>query len=511
MLVAEGALDDLFEFAIVGRGDVVADAVRGEDGECAVGVVDEDQVRAADELAVDAAGAEEFDELAEGAGGARVFEVRREVEADAHGGCGDGLAPVEEGGGGVFGAFEGLGVVEVGVADALDDGPGGDIEAQLARDVVEAVDDLVFLVGDDADAGVLGDEVGFESGWDHGPSGARSLGRLPRCEAKTRQPSGVPEGAPETAAGVGVARGGAARSLALLAKDIKIAHSVFAMPFAVLGACAAWVLTFDAGRTWVGLAGRLALVVACMVLARSWAMLFNRLADRAIDAKNARTKGRVIASGAVSRSAGWGVAIACAIGFVGVCALFQVFFENPWPLYLSVPVLAWIGFYSLTKRFTSWCHVFLGGALAASPVAAGIAMDPASVVQVPMLWWIAGFVLLWVAGFDVIYALQDEEFDRREGLKSMPAKVGAERAVWISRGMHAMAMVCLLAAWTSVDRLGAIFGVGVGLAGLLLVVEQVILQRRGMKGLDVAFFTVNGVVSCVLGTLGVVDLFVDWG
>lgn len=327
----------------------------------------------------------------------------------------------------------------------------------------------------------------------------------------TRQPSDVQEGAAETAANEGVRRGGAARSLALLAKDIKIAHSVFAMPFAILGACAAWTLTSGEGRTAMGLVGRLALVVACMVLARSWAMLFNRLADWAIDAKNARTKGRVIASGEVSRTAGWGVALACAAGFVGVCALFKVFFANPWPLYLSVPVLAWIGFYSLTKRFTSWCHVFLGGALAASPVAAGIAVDPVSVVNVPMLWWIAGFVLLWVAGFDVIYALQDEEFDRGAGLKSMPAKLGAKGAVLVSRVMHAMAMVCLLAAWTSVARFGPIFGVGVALAGLLLVVEQIILQRRGLRGLDMAFFTVNGVVSCVLGTLGVVDLFVDWG
>lgn len=303
-------------------------------------------------------------------------------------------------------------------------------------------------------------------------------------------------------------RGGVARVVALLAKDIKIAHSVFAMPFAILGACAAWVLTFDEARTGAGLAGRLGLVVACMVLARSWAMLFNRLADREIDARNARTKARVIASGAVSRAAGWAAAIGCAAGFVGVCALFKVFFANPWPLYLSVPVLAWIAFYSLTKRFTAWCHVFLGGALAASPVAAAIAMDPSSVVNVPMVWWIAGFVLMWVAGFDVIYALQDEEFDRGAGLKSMPAKLGAKGAVLVSRVMHLMAMVCLLAAWTSVARFGAIFGVAVGLAGVLLVVEQVILQRRGLKGLDMAFFTVNGVVSCVLGTLGVVDLFV---
>lgn len=321
----------------------------------------------------------------------------------------------------------------------------------------------------------------------------------------------MPEGDEDISVGDGAKRRGVGQALGLLAKDIKIAHSVFAMPFAILGACAAWVLTTGEGRTATGLAGRLALVVACMVLARSWAMLFNRLADWNIDAKNARTKGRVIASGAVSRTAGWGVAIGCALGFVGVCALFNVFFTNPWPLYLSVPVLAWIAFYSLTKRFTSWCHVFLGGALAASPVAAGIAMDPVSVVNVPMLWWIAGFVLLWVAGFDVIYALQDEEFDRGAGLKSMPARLGARGAVMASRVMHAMAMVCLLAAWTSVARFGPIFGVGVGLAGLLLLTEQVILQRRGLKGLDMAFFTVNGVVSCVLGTLGLVDLFVDGG
>ncbi|MBX3407647.1 MAG: putative 4-hydroxybenzoate polyprenyltransferase [Phycisphaeraceae bacterium] len=290
--------------------------------------------------------------------------------------------------------------------------------------------------------------------------------------------------------------------LALAAADIKIAHSIFALPFAVLGA----FMARPEGSSWQRFAGQLAIVVACMVLARTWAMLVNRLADRDIDAANPRTQRRVIASGRLSARDGLLVALACAAGFIACAALFWVFFANFWPLALSVPVLVWIAFYSFTKRFTALCHVFLGGALAASPLAAAIAIDPGFIGASAALWLLAGMVLLWVAGFDVIYALQDVEFDRSTGLHSVPARLGPIGAIWVSRLLHAGAFALLCLAARAEPRFGPVFGIAVAAVGVLLVVEHVVLAKRGKAGLDMAFFTINGIVSCVLGAAGVVDL-----
>lgn len=295
--------------------------------------------------------------------------------------------------------------------------------------------------------------------------------------------------------------------LRLAAADIKLAHSVFAMPFAILAA----FLARPESTPWTRFAGQLALVVVCMVLARSWAMLFNRLADRRLDMANPRTARRVLAAGAISSRDGWLIAFGCAIGFLGACALFLVFFQNPWPLALGVPVLGWIAVYSLTKRFTALCHVFLGGALAASPLAAALAVHPPAMLAMPVLWLLAGMVLLWVAGFDVIYALQDIEFDRAVKLHSIPAKLGVGGAVWVSRGLHlgAFALLVLAASFVGREtRFGPIFMVAVALVGVLLISEHVVLAKRGQAGLDMAFFTLNGVVSCVLGAAGVTDLFI---
>ena len=287
------------------------------------------------------------------------------------------------------------------------------------------------------------------------------------------------------------------------AADIKLAHSVFAMPFAVLGA----FLARDAGAGWGRFGGQLALVVACMVLARSWAMLFNRIADRRYDALNERTRRRAIPSGRLGRSQAWGVALGCAGLFVAATSGFLVFFGNPWPLILSAPVLAWVAFYSLTKRFTALCHVFLGGALAASPLAAAIAVDPAALAHTP-LWLLAGMVLAWVAGFDVIYALQDVDFDRASGLRSIPARLGWRGALWVSRGLHLAAWGFLAAAVGAEPRFGALSWAAAGVVWFLLVTEHLVLVRRGRAGLDVAFFTLNGLVSCVLGAAGSLDLCV---
>lgn len=294
----------------------------------------------------------------------------------------------------------------------------------------------------------------------------------------------------------------------LAAADIKLAHSVFALPFAILGAfLAAWRIGPPA--SWSRLAWQLALVVVCMVLARTWAMLFNRLADRRYDVENPRTARRVIASGRLSVRQGWTAALVAAGGFVLGAAGFWFFFDNPWPPILAVPVLAWIAFYSLTKRFTILCHVFLGGALAASPLAAAIAIDPAT-LHAPTVWFIAGMVLCWVAGFDIIYAMQDIDFDRRTGLSSIPARLGPGRGLWVARVLHVIALAILMLAWRSDARFGAVFLIGITATAALLVLEHAILIRndtpRTGKGLDMAFFTVNGVVSCVLGLAGCIDI-----
>lgn len=289
--------------------------------------------------------------------------------------------------------------------------------------------------------------------------------------------------------------------LAIAAGDIKLSHSVFALPFAVLGA----VLARRAGSAWSEFAGQLALVVLCMIFARTWAMLINRLADARFDAANPRTARRAVASGRLRRVDALVIALGCAAGFCGAAGLFTVFFGNPWPPLLAVPVLGWLALYSFAKRFTALCHLLLGTALAISPLAAALAVRPAALTDTPALWWLSGMVTLWVAGFDIIYALQDTEFDRATGLRSVPAGLGPRGAVWISRLLHAGAAGCLAGASLADARFGVIFGAAVVLAASLLVVEHAVLSRRGMAGLPMAFFTLNGVVSCVVGGLGVLD------
>ena len=305
-------------------------------------------------------------------------------------------------------------------------------------------------------------------------------------------------------------------SLRLAAMDIKLAHSVFALPFALLAA----FLARDEHGSPARFAAQLGLVVVCMVCARTFAMLVNRLADRRWDAMNPRTHRRVIASGRLSVGRAAVVTLAAAGAFVLACAGFWAAFGNPWPILFSLPTLVWIAFYSFTKRFTVLCHFFLGGALALSPLAAAIAVRPGALAEwAPSgsiqytgfgvgatLALLSGMVLLWVAGFDIIYALQDVEFDRAARLSSIPARLGPRGAIWVSRALHALAFGLLVLAGASSWKLGWLFDSAVGLVGVLLVIEHAVLATRGKAGLDMAFFTLNGVVSCALGVAGIIDL-----
>lgn len=286
--------------------------------------------------------------------------------------------------------------------------------------------------------------------------------------------------------------------------DIKIAHTVFALPFAVLGAFLALGGLGEAH--WGRFAGQLGLIVACMFFARTWAMLVNRLADRRFDAANPRTEGRALASGRLGVPQAVMVAAMAGVGFVGCCALFWWVFGNSWPIMLSVPTLGWIALYSFTKRFTWLSHFFLGGALAASPIAAAIAVEPEALSHMPALWLIAAMVLTWVAGFDVLYALQDIDYDRSAGLHSVPEKFGWRRSLWISRTLHLLSAGLLIGALLIEPRFGAVFSVGIAMVLALLAAEHMVLARRGLAGMPMAFFTINGVVSIALGLLGSVDL-----
>ncbi len=291
-----------------------------------------------------------------------------------------------------------------------------------------------------------------------------------------------------------------------VASDIKLAHSVFAMPFAVL---AAFMAAAPEGLAppWPRFTGQLALVVLAMVLARTVAMMANRLLDRDVDRRNPRTAGRALPSGRLTTRQATAVIVASGLAFVAVCAGFLAGYGNPWPLVLAVPVLGWISVYPLLKRVSALCHLYLGSSLALSPLAAALAIDPAALAQ-PALWLLAGMVLAWVAGFDVIYALQDVDVDRAEGLHSMPAWLGVRGALVVSRVLHAAAAVALaLAAWID-PRFGPIFAAAVAIVIVLLVLEQATVRRWGTTRLALTFFTLNGVISCVLGAAGVVDVLV---
>jgi len=322
--------------------------------------------------------------------------------------------------------------------------------------------------------------------------------------------------------------------LAIAAKDIKLAHSVFALPFALLGAFIAFAPLVNSAlyvpvpvtpgapqpswSPWRWFAGNLALVVVCMVAARTFAMLVNRFVDRRIDAENPRTAKRAFAAGKLRhRDAVIMLAASVSLFTLGTAG-FGAFYGNWLPLFAGPFVLAWLAFYSYTKRFTFLCHLVLGVALALSPIAAAGAIGGLPLVafwphesfgwfeQVADLYLLAAFVACWVAGFDVIYAMQDETFDRAKGLHSIPARLGTRGAAWISRALHAIGLLCLWRAASVSDPLGLSFALATGLTAGLLVTEHVVLAVRGHAGIPMAFFTLNGVIAIVLGAAGIIDI-----
>ena len=292
--------------------------------------------------------------------------------------------------------------------------------------------------------------------------------------------------------------------IAAVARDIKLSHSVFALPFAVLATFLATAWSASDGR--LPSAVQLILIIGCMVMARTAAMTMNRWADAATDARNPRTLQRALPSGQIRPALMLAVAIGSSLTFIALCSGFWIMDQNPWPILLSPLMLAYLIAYSFTKRFTCLCHFVLGSALALSPMAAVMAIDPPYLIQAPP-YLLALMVLCWVAGFDIIYALQDTEVDRAQGLFSVPARFGQLVALRTSRVLHLIAGTALIATWWYSPHLGTFFLIAsIGTISLLILEHALVWADRTARSIQTAFFTVNGIISLLLGTAGIADV-----
>lgn|SRR5687768_3935597 len=263
---------------------------------------------------------------------------------------------------------------------------------------------------------------------------------------------------------------------------IKIEHTLFALPFALLGAVlAANGLPTGRQLLWIAVA---------MVGARSTAMAFNRIVDREYDARNPRTRSRAIPAGLIPVGFVWMFTIASAGLFLLAAAML-----NRLTLILAPVALASVLLYSFTKRWTLLSHFVLGWCLAIAPTGAWIAVRGSLDSPIPLL--LSLVVLLWTAGFDVLYACQDYEFDLVAGLHSIPRKFGIAGSLWISRGLHAAAFAALIALYLT-TRLGGLALVGVIATGILLIYQHRLVKADDLSRLNAAFFTTNAFVSVIL-------------
>ncbi|MFO0938101.1 MAG: UbiA-like polyprenyltransferase [Gemmataceae bacterium] len=281
---------------------------------------------------------------------------------------------------------------------------------------------------------------------------------------------------------------------------IRFSHTIFALPFALASAAIAWKIE---GFRWLDLVG----VLLGMVMARSFAMAFNRLVDRKIDAGNPRTQMRHLPAGTLSVATVTTFTIVCAIGFIASTTLFLLRDPaNPWPLWLSVPVLIFLAGYSYTKRFTRLAHAWLGVSLALAPIAAWIAVCGMSQMTTPIVLGVG--VLFWVTGFDLLYACQDAEFDRKAGLHSIPASFGIPAALRIAAILHLIAFAAFLVLGFVCPQLGWIYrGTMIGV-GLLLAYQHMLVSPKDLSRVNQAFFHVNAVISVAVLAAVLVELIV---
>ena len=269
---------------------------------------------------------------------------------------------------------------------------------------------------------------------------------------------------------------------------VRFSHTVFALPFAL----AAMLVAARDNRGWPGWK-TFGLILAAMVCARTCAMAFNRIVDRKLDALNPRTANRHLPTGQISLA---GAILLWAVSGAGLVA--ASYFLNPLCFYLSPVALVMICFYSLTKRFTDYTHVFLGLALALAPVGAWLAVKGAnvSVLEILQMTTLAASVMLWLVGFDIIYALQDYEFDKSHGLRSLVVAWGPKNALAAAFLAH-MAMCGLLLAFGLLCRFRIAYLIGWFIIVGCLVLEHWIARRRSLNWINVAFFRLNALVSAV--------------
>lgn len=263
---------------------------------------------------------------------------------------------------------------------------------------------------------------------------------------------------------------------------IKFEHTLFALPFAFLGA----VLAANGLPTW----RQILWITVAMFGARSAAMTFNRIIDRKFDAENPRTAMRELPSGKLSVSFAWAFFIVAVLLFE-----FASFSLNWLTFELSPIALLSVLGYSYAKRFTSFAHLILGWSLAISPTAAWIAVRGTLDSEVPLL--LSLLVMMWTAGFDVMYACQDYEFDKKAGLRSIPARYGIKNSLWIARLFHAQAFIILLLLYLVTD-LGWLALVGVFAVGALMIYQHTLVKPNDLSRMNAAFFTTNAFVSIIL-------------
>jgi 4-hydroxybenzoate polyprenyltransferase len=274
---------------------------------------------------------------------------------------------------------------------------------------------------------------------------------------------------------------------------IAFTHSIFALPFAVIALITAAEPGWSTPRVWMW-------VVVAMVSARTAAMAFNRLTDHRIDAHNPRTADRALPAGRLSRRFAWGVTLLSATTFLVAAAAL-----NRLCLILAPPTLAVLLGYSYAKRFTAASHLWLGSALGLAPIGAWIAVT-GRLGWLPVV--LAAAVTLWVAGFDVIYSLQDERFDRDQSLRSLPAVVGARRALQAARLLHIGAFVGF-AAFAYLAGGGWIRLAAVAAAGALLGWQHRLVAPDDLRAVNAAFFTANGVLSVLMCLLFLAARFAE--
>ena len=269
---------------------------------------------------------------------------------------------------------------------------------------------------------------------------------------------------------------------------VAVKHTIFALPFAIISLITAAAPGWPTVHTWLW-------VAVAMVSARTAAMTFHRLADHRIDIDNPRTAGRALPAGRLSRNFAWAI-----VGFSAALFLFAAASLNSLCLVLAPPALAVLLSYSYAKRFTAASHLWLGLALGIAPIGAWIAVTGG--VEWPALV-LAVAVALWVAGFDVIYSLQDENFDRAHALHSLPARVGGRRAMAIAKGFHLLAFAGFLAFALAAGG-GPIRLLAVSAAGLLLAWQHRLIRADDLHSVDAAFFTANGTLAMAMCVLFVV-------